>query len=61
MFGLPKKKRGLYYLLPGMNQSNRRRRKEILRWAIVVGIIVAALIGCLIWWMNSPHIKITDV
>jgi hypothetical protein len=53
MFG-QKKKRGLYYLLPGMNRSNRLRQRQILRWSILVGLIFALLIGFLMWWFNSP-------
>jgi hypothetical protein len=48
-----KKKRGLYYLLPGMNTSNRRRRREIFRWSLLVGIIVSALFGCALYFLNS--------
>ncbi len=55
MFG-QKKNRGLYYLLPGMNRANRIRRRQILRWSILVGIVFAALFGLLLYWLNSPHI-----
>ena len=57
MFDSRKKKRGLYYLLPGMNRANRERRKQILRWAILFGLVVAALFGWLIYWVNLPHIS----
>lgn len=60
MFGLKKKKRGLYYLLPGMNRANRRKQKEILRWSILIGILFAVLFGLFIYWVNSPHIAYTD-
>jgi high-affinity Fe2+/Pb2+ permease len=53
----PKKKRGLYYLLPGMNRSNRIRQRQILRWSIVVGLVCALLFGLLIYWLNSPSIR----
>jgi high-affinity Fe2+/Pb2+ permease len=56
MFG-QKKKRGLYYLLPGMNQSNRIRQRKILKWAILAGLIFAALFGLLVYWMNSTHVR----
>jgi hypothetical protein len=52
----PKKKRGLYYLLPGMNRSNRIRQRQILKWSIVVGLVFALLFGLLIYWLNSPRI-----
>ena len=56
MFESRKKKRGLYYLLPGMNRSNRERQKQILRWAILFGLVTAALFGWLISWVNLPHV-----
>jgi hypothetical protein len=55
MFGL-KKKQGLYYLLPGMNRSNRIRQRKVLKWAILAGAVIAALFGLLIYWLNVPHI-----
>jgi hypothetical protein len=55
MFG-QKKNRGLYYLLPGMNRSNRIRQRMILKWAILAGLIFAALFGFLIYWLNSTHV-----
>jgi hypothetical protein len=54
MFG-QRKKRGLYYLLPGMNRSNRLRQRQILRWSIAVGLFFALLIGLIIWLLNSPR------
>ncbi len=56
MFG-QKKKRGLYYLLPGMNRSNRIRQRMILKWAILAGLIFAALFGFLVYWLNSNHVR----
>lgn len=59
MFG-EKKKRGLYYLLPGMNRSNRIRQRKVLRWSILFGIIIAILFGALVYYLNSTHIRFTD-
>jgi hypothetical protein len=59
MFGA-KKKRSLYYLLPGMNRSNRIRQRKVLRWSILIGIIIAVMFGLLIYYINSPHIHFTD-
>ena len=50
-----KKKQGLYYLLPGMNRSNRIRQRKVLRWAILAGLVVAALYGLLVYWINTIH------
>lgn len=60
MLGLKRKKRGLYYLLPGMNRANREKQKIFLRWAILVGLLFAAVFGYLIWYLNTPHIKYVD-
>jgi|GEM_PF-242341 len=43
-----------YYLLPGMGRSNRRRHAQFVRWAIVVGMIVSALTGLLLYIINRP-------
>ena len=60
MFDGKRKKHGLYYLLPGMNRGNRERRKRILLWSLVIGAVIAALFGWLVYWMNTPHIHYTD-
>ncbi len=41
-----------YYLLPGMGRSNRRRHEQFLRWAVVVGVIVSALLGYILYIVN---------
>ena len=41
-----------YYLLAGMGKSNRRRHQQFVRWAIVVGILVSALVGGFIYYTN---------
>jgi hypothetical protein len=41
-----------YYLLPGMGRSNRRRRRQILRWSIIVGVVVSVLFGALLWYVS---------
>ena len=44
-----------YYLLPGMGRSNRRRRKQFIRWAVFVGIIVSVLFGWLLYYFGRWH------
>jgi len=56
MFG-QKKKRGLYYLLPGMNRSNRIRQRQILRWSILIGIVFAVIFGIILYVLNTPRIR----
>ncbi|MBI2948717.1 MAG: hypothetical protein HYY23_13840 [Verrucomicrobia bacterium] len=45
-----------YYLLPGMGRSNRRRHAQFVRWAIAVGLIVSALFGLFLYFLNRPGI-----
>jgi hypothetical protein len=49
-----KKERQRFYLLPGMGGSSlRRKRKLILQWSVVAGILVAALVACVLYWLNN--------
>lgn len=43
-----------YYLLPGMGRSNRRFRKKTHVAAVIVGIIVSAIFGALLWYLQKP-------
>jgi len=52
MFGRKEKKNSLYYLLPGMTRANRAKRRRVFWYAVVVGIVVSALIGGLIYLLN---------
>jgi hypothetical protein len=45
-----------YYLLPGMGRSNRRRRRQYLRSAIVVGILVSAILCSLLYYFSQPRL-----
>ena len=46
MFGRkPKDRHSLYYLLPGMTRANREKRKKIFFWSVLVGLLVAGLMG----------------
>ena len=53
----PHKKKGLYYMLPGMTRSNRLRNRKVIRWSILVGIIVAFLFGFIIYWWNMSYVR----
>jgi hypothetical protein len=52
MFGRKDKKHSLYYLLPGMTRANRNKRRRVFWYSVVVGIVVAAGAGTIIYWMN---------
>ncbi len=43
-----------YYLLPGMGRSNRRFHRKTVRWAVIVGIITAALFGAALYYAQRP-------
>jgi hypothetical protein len=44
------KERERFYLLPGMGGRNlRRKRRVILQWSIVAGLLVSAVLGCLLY------------
>ncbi len=45
-----RKHRERFYLLPGMGGRNlRRKRKIILGWSLVAGIITSALVGFILY------------
>lgn len=44
-----------FYLLPGQGgAAYRRKQKYILKWAIIVGLIVAAVLGALMYFLDKP-------
>lgn len=47
--------KGLYYLLPGMGKANRRRRRKVLKWAIIFGVIFSVLFGLLLYFINTSQ------
>ena len=49
------KKPERFYLLPGQGgAAYRRKQKFILTWAIIVGLLVAAALGALMYFLNQP-------
>jgi len=55
MFGLlaaRNKERERFYLLPGMGGSAlRRKRKIMLQWSIVAGLLVSAIVASLLYFL----------
>ena len=50
------KERERFYLLPGMGgKAMRRKRKLMLRWAIVAGLFVSLVLACLLFWMAGSR------
>jgi hypothetical protein len=43
-----------YYLLPGMGKSNRRQRQLYFRASIIVGVIIATIVGLIIYFAQRP-------
>jgi hypothetical protein len=58
MFGFKRNKETeRFYLLPGQGgRAYRRKQKFILTWAIVVGLLVAGILGALMYWLNRPKL-----
>jgi hypothetical protein len=53
MFGRKRnKEEHRYYLLPGMGRSNRRRHREFLLWAIVVGTLVSTVFAYFLYLLS---------
>jgi hypothetical protein len=54
MFGnKEKKEHERYYLLPGQGRGARKKHRQQLALAVLVGIVCAALIGGIIWALNQ--------
>jgi hypothetical protein len=55
MFGLlaaRNKERERFYLLPGMGgRALRRKRKIMLQWSIVAGLLVSAIVASLLYFL----------
>ena len=51
MFGRGKK-HGLYYLLPGMTRANREKRKKILRWSLLIGVLAAGAMAVILFLIH---------
>jgi len=56
MFGFKRNKQNeRFYLLPGQGgAAYRRKQRFILKWSIVVGLIVSAVLGALMYYLNKP-------
>ena len=56
MFGFRLRKRDpdkhRYYLLPGMGRANRRKHSMNFKISVIVGIVVGAMVGLLIYFTN---------
>jgi hypothetical protein len=54
MRGLPRDKER-FYLLPGMGgRAARAKRKRILQWSIVIGLVVSAIVAGVLYIVNRP-------
>jgi hypothetical protein len=50
-----RKPKSHYYLLPGMSgRAIRRKRRWMLAWGISLGLIVSAIIGLGLYFLNRP-------
>ncbi len=45
-----------FYLLPGQGgQAYRRKQKFLLTCSVVVGLVVSAVLGALMYFLNKPR------
>jgi hypothetical protein len=50
------KERERFYLLPGQGRrSLQRKRKLMLQWGLVVGVLVSIALALLLFWANGFH------
>lgn len=47
-----------YYLLPGMGRSNKRHRAQVFRWSVVFGLIVSAIFGVILYYLQTLQNKL---
>ena len=53
MLGFEKKKRQRFYLLPGMGGRARWRKEMMyLRWSIAAGLLVSAILACILYVLS---------
>jgi len=53
---LTKKERHRFYLLPGMGgRASRRKRRVMLIWSIIAGILVSTLLAFGLYLLNKYH------
>ena len=51
------KEKKRFYLLPGQGGSAyRRKQKFILKWSVIAALIVSAILGALMYWLNRPKL-----
>jgi hypothetical protein len=42
-----------FYLLPGMGgRALRRKQRLFLRWSIAIGLVVSAIMACLLYFIS---------
>jgi hypothetical protein len=47
------KERERFYLLPGMGGRARRRKEMVfLRWSIAAGLVVSAIVACILYFLS---------
>jgi len=41
--------------MPGMTESDRRYRRRVFWRSVIVGILAAAALGAILWFMNADR------
>lgn len=49
------KKRDYKYSFPSQMKSNIRHNRRVLVWSVIFALLVSALIGWIIWFLNRPN------
>lgn len=50
------KERERFYLLPGMGgRSLRRKQRVFLQWSIAIGLVVSAVVACLLYFLSNDR------
>jgi hypothetical protein len=52
----PDKERQRFYLLPGMGgRALRRKHRRILGWSIAFGLVISAILTCILYILSSQR------
>jgi hypothetical protein len=50
------KERQRFYLLPGMGgRALRRKQRRFLRWSIAIGLVVSAVVACILFILSRQR------
>jgi len=57
LFGKKDKPLERFYLLPGQGGQNYRRKKRMMmRWAIITALFCGVILSGVLWWLSKPRL-----